>query len=130
MNKRGLSLVEALIAAGIILLIGGMAVFVAVDMRRRSRDTQRVSDIRQVQALLERYRSENASYPASTDGLAGAKDLKTTFTYKPSPDNCGPNLETTCGRYSIAFTLEGRVGTLTGGNCLATPENLTCGPKT
>ena len=124
--RKGLTLVEGLVAAGVILLVGGLVIFAALDTTRLSRDTARLSDVRQAQAALERSRNATASYPASLDGLEGLEASAASLKYAPLPQGCGPDLETTCRSYAISFTLEGQIGALRGGACQAAPEGITC----
>jgi type II secretory pathway pseudopilin PulG len=115
---------EILISVGLTLLIGGLALWAVIDTGRRSRDTEVISAIRQLQADLDDYRRVHASYPASLDNLES--DPGIALTYEPGPKDCGPSKAEICGSYQIHFRLEGRVGNLTGGACLLTAGNLTC----
>jgi len=59
--RKGMTLVEILIAAGLILLLGGMMLLGVLDSRRRAQDAETVSAARQVQAAVEAYRAKTAS---------------------------------------------------------------------
>ena len=64
-NSKGFTLIELLV---VIVIIGILASFMMVNyigVRARARDTQRKSDLRQVQTALELYRSDSGSYPAA-----------------------------------------------------------------
>ena len=66
-SKAGFTLIELLT---VIALLGALAgiVLIAIDPNAqlgRARDTQRKSDIRQLQSALEIYRSDNGDYPTS-----------------------------------------------------------------
>jgi type II secretory pathway pseudopilin PulG len=124
--RKGFTLTDLLIAVGVILLVGGLIVWATVDARRRSRDTERVSEARQLQAMLDLYRIERASYPTALEDIPDVEQFKTTFRYAPQPEGCGADQASICGSYTAAFSLEGRVGTLVGGNCAISPEGLTC----
>ena len=119
---------DLIISASLIVVIGGLVIWAVVDTQRRSRDTQKVSEARQVQAALESYRIKTGSYPASLDGVKGLAGIRTVFAYAPEPQSCGPSLESLCTSYTLGFAIEGRVGTLSGKHCEVTPERITCTP--
>jgi type II secretion system protein G len=64
--RKGFTLIELLIAIAIISILSGMLMVNFIGQRERVRDGRRKSDLRQIQAALEFYRSDNGSYPAST----------------------------------------------------------------
>ncbi len=62
-NDKGFTLIELLV---VIVIIGVLASFLMtnyVGVRMRARDTQRKSDLRQIQSALEIYRSDVGAYP-------------------------------------------------------------------
>lgn len=70
---QGFTLIELLV---VIAIIGVLASFLLVNfigIRQRGRDTRRKSDIRQIQAALELYRSDNGIYPSSTNDVLTAQ---------------------------------------------------------
>jgi len=126
--RKGMTLVEILVAAGLVLLLGVMMLLGVLDQRRRARDTSVVSAARQAQAAIETYRAKTASYPgAAMDLPAGDAELADAFGYEAEPSGCAPDASETCRSYVLRFTLEGRVGTLAGGACeLRQAGDITC----
>ncbi len=64
-KTKGFTLIELLV---VIAIIGILATVVLVSLnsaRSKSRDTRRVSDLRQISLALEMYASENNTYPLS-----------------------------------------------------------------
>ena len=66
--KKGFTLIELLIVVAIIGILATLLMANFVGVRQRARDAQRKSDVRQIQAALEIYRSDNGSYPAVGSG--------------------------------------------------------------
>ena len=127
MRTRGFSLKEGIGAGALILVIVTLAWLAAADMSRRARDTVRLVAVRNVQAGLEDFRRERASYPATLDPILAAQNAGLQLGYVPAPEGCGPDREQLCGSYTLTFTLEGMLGTLPGGDCSAGPQGLSCG---
>lgn len=72
-NKQtsyGFSLLELLIVISIIGILAGLLMVNFVNIRQRGRDAQRKSNLRQIQAALELYRSDIGSYPTSLSSSA------------------------------------------------------------
>lgn len=70
--SKGFTLIELLVVIAIIGLLSAFLVANFVGVRQRARDTQRKSDLRQIQAALELYRSDIGSYPASLPACGGS----------------------------------------------------------
>lgn len=66
-KSRGFTLIELLIAISIIGILSSFLLANFVGARQRARDGVRKSDLRQIQAALELYRSDQAAYPATDD---------------------------------------------------------------
>jgi len=126
--RKGMTLVEILIAAGLVILLGVMMLLGVLDQRRRARDASVVSAARQAQAAVEAYRAKNASYPGEALDLpAGDAELAEAFSYQAEPSGCAADKADTCRGYVLNFALEGRVGTLSGGACtLRQTGAITC----
>jgi type II secretory pathway pseudopilin PulG len=124
---RALTLIEIVVAGGLILVVGTAMLLGVLDAQRRADDALRVSYVRQVQAGIEAYRSRTASYPSESTDLAGTDAaLAQAFAYLADPPGCAADGGTACRSYSLQFTLKGPVGLLTGGNCTAGPQGLLC----
>lgn len=126
--RKGMTLVEFLVASGLVLLLGTMMFLGVLDQRRRARDAEVVSAARQAQAAVETYRALAASYPGSAADLpAGDAAAVEAFGYEAEPVGCGADSGEPCRAYVLRFTLEGRVGTLAGGACELRPgTGITC----
>lgn len=126
--RKGRTLVEILVAAGLTLLLGALMLLGVLDARRRSRDAETVAAVRQAQAAVEAYRARTASYPATAAELPAADAaLAEAFGYRAEPDGCAADGTQACRGYVFSFPLEGRVGTLPGGACTLRPSGLACG---
>ena len=126
--RKGMTLVEILVAAGLVLMLGAMMLLGVLDQRRRARDASVVSGARQAQAAVEAFRAKSASYPgAALDLPGGEAELAEAFGYEAEPAGCAPDKAETCRSYVLRFALEGRVGTLVGGDCELRPNGgITC----
>ncbi len=125
MNKKGVTLIEGLIIAGIIGLMGTLAAIALNSARERARDAKRLADITRVQAALELYFNEANSYPIldtatalgqsgtaclSTGGFAPSCDaIKATVFMKqvPSTPASGLNNLIVCGDVTNAYCYQG-----------------------
>lgn len=63
--RKGFTLIELLVVIAVIGLLTSFLVANFVGVRERARDGQRKSDLRNIQAALEIYRSDNGAYPSS-----------------------------------------------------------------
>lgn len=61
--SKGFTLIELLIVIAIIGVLATLLMANFVGVRQRARDAQRKSDVRQIQAALEIFRSDNGGYP-------------------------------------------------------------------
>ncbi len=127
MKTKGLTLVEGLVAGGLVLVLAVPMVLGVFDTRRRSRDANVVSTVRQVQAALEAYRARTASYPERASILrSDDAELAEMFEYAPEPSGCGSATPLPCREYRLQFSLEGPIGSLSGGVCTAARTGLSC----
>ena len=66
----GFTLVELLVAVGIIGVLASVSMVSVNSIRVKARDSKRISDIKQVQNALEAYYSSNNLYPSATVAVA------------------------------------------------------------
>jgi type II secretion system protein G len=79
---KGFTLIELLIVIAIIGVLATLLMVNFVGVRQRARDAQRKSDLRQIQSALEIWRSDNGSYPASSQfGACGSALTNGSTTY-------------------------------------------------
>lgn len=64
-TQGGFTLIELLIVVAIIAVLSSLLMTNFVAIRQRSRDSQRKSELRQIQSALELYRSDIGSYPSA-----------------------------------------------------------------
>jgi len=86
-RESGFTLIELLVVISIIGILATLISANFIGIRQRARDTQRKSDVRQVQSALELYKSDVGSYPttASNYSLTGSSSCSSSspasFTY-------------------------------------------------
>ncbi len=143
--KKFFTLIEILIVIAIIGIIISVSLISFSNVRQKSRDTKRISDIQLLQKSLEDYYRNEGSYPETlTPGqkLVGAVSSSTYMQMvpqNPSPKNDGacPNSDyayiLTGTGYMIDFCLSESTAQLTAGQKCATPRGImdrscfTCG---
>ena len=64
-SKKGFTLIEIMVAIGIIVILTGIMLVAADSARKVARDNQRVTDIQLIQLKLEAYKAEKGVYPAT-----------------------------------------------------------------
>jgi prepilin-type N-terminal cleavage/methylation domain-containing protein len=64
-SNRGFTLIELLIAVSIIAILVSIGAASFVKARSQARDSQRLSDLGDIQSALEQYYAANLSYPSS-----------------------------------------------------------------
>lgn len=68
-KQQGFTLIELLVSIGIIGLLLAAANITFTNSRLKSRDSKRMSDMRQIMNALELYLNDNNSYPVPHDGI-------------------------------------------------------------
>jgi prepilin-type N-terminal cleavage/methylation domain-containing protein len=63
--KKGFTLIELLVVISIISLLSSIVLSSLNQARASARDSERLSDIRQIQVALELYRNINGNYPGT-----------------------------------------------------------------
>lgn len=86
-GQRGFTLAEIVVAVGIVAILATVAIGSFSEMRKKAHDTQRKSDIEQIQLALRMYKNTNGSYPLHPTemviGEGGALDTELA-SYFPS----------------------------------------------
>ncbi len=127
-SLKGFSLIELLVT---MMVIGVFAVTITIinptTQFRKARDTQRKSDLKLIQSVLEFHMSDNGYYPASLPACNAAletappnplearyldktpcdpKDTTTTYNYSPTTKSGGACAGATCAKYMLYACLE------------------------
>ncbi len=77
-KQKGFTLIEILISIAIISVLTGvmLSVLNLGGLRSKSRDGQRVSDLKKIQTALELYYADNRAYPISSNWINATTFLK------------------------------------------------------
>jgi uncharacterized protein (TIGR02145 family) len=136
--KNFFTVVELLIVISIIGIIISISFISYSNVRQKSRDTKRITDIKLIQKSLEDYYRNEGAYPISlTPGqsLVGSSSSSTylqVIPQNPSPRNDGACLDgeytyrstATGTNYMIDFCLSETIGDLPVGQKCATPQGI------
>lgn len=139
MVRRGFTLIELLVVIAIIGLLSTLTIISLNTARARARDTDRLSDVKQIRTALELYYNDMNDYPATL----GTSITSTNGTYLvnvPVPTNpvdgaCPPQLAFytyahqgsagTTASYTIAYCLGATSSSIGGGVVqYATPASM------
>lgn len=128
-NKKAFTIVELIVVIFIISILAGIIVVSLNSSRVSSRDTKRITDVKQLQAALELYQAKNKTYPLSLDELS--PKYITTLPIAPTPNdgNCGDSDNTYTyssdgSTYSISFCLGNPNSGLSAGEKIATRDGF------
>jgi len=84
-RQAGFTLIEMLVVVAIIGLLSSVVVVGLGSARQNARDARRISDIRQIQNVLEVYYADstkgNGAYPTTLEGLNMPKDPSSENNY-------------------------------------------------
>lgn len=149
MLKKGFTLIELLIVIGIISLLVAMEGYIYVSSQRSARNGKRKTDLENIRAALEQYRSTNNSYPQtssvffSSDCTANGslsdnpgniyiKPLPSDprcqryhYYYIAKPDDCNET-NPVCNDYTLGTLLEQTSATVCTGDCTNRSQITTC----
>jgi len=125
-NKKGFTLIELLVVIAIIGLLSTLAIVSLNNARQKSRDSRRVSDVKQVQTALELYYNDAGGYPASDAADPGDKISYGNTVYMnavptaptPADGDCSDadnTYEYTMIGANTSYTFEYCLGAKTGG---------------
>jgi prepilin-type N-terminal cleavage/methylation domain-containing protein len=149
-NSKGFTLIELLVVIGIIGTLSTLAVFGLNSARSKSRDSRRVTDVKQIQTALELYYADRNGYPTTSGpiilGASGLTALCDTgfdascagATYMARVPLAQVPLDGSCtadennftyessveAEYTLSFCLGGRVGGLSQGIHTADPNGI------
>lgn len=70
-SKTGFSLIELLVTTTIIAVLITVVAISFRQLNQTARDTKRKSDIQEMRGILENYRAESGTYPASSNEIGG-----------------------------------------------------------
>lgn len=70
-EAQGFTLVELLVAIAIVGLVFGVIISSASALQKKSRDTQRQSDLRRIQTALQQYYADANTYPGDNEFTMG-----------------------------------------------------------
>lgn len=134
-RKKAFTLVEILIAISIISIIAVISVVSLNSSRANSRDTKRVSDIRQMQTALRMYYNDYKRYPTTAEW--GTKLATGSSVYLESIPQAPGVADGDCGAsstayiyesdgktYNIKFCTGSKVGDYVAGFKEATPDGI------
>ncbi|MEZ4104242.1 MAG: prepilin-type N-terminal cleavage/methylation domain-containing protein [Candidatus Paceibacterota bacterium] len=68
----GFTLLEILIVLAVIGILASMVLFNTADSGKQARDSQRQSDLRELQSAIELYKNKYGEYPAQCSAIAGS----------------------------------------------------------
>lgn len=111
-HSCGFTLIELLIVIAIIGILSSLLMVNFIGIRQRGRDTQRKSNLRQVQSALELYRSDQSNYPltlpACNSALVDPINGTTTYMSKVPCDPLGGSYQyqATSTTYTLVSCLE------------------------
>lgn len=138
-KKKGFTLIELLVVVAIIGLLATLSVVAFNMARAKTRDTRRVSDIKQLQTALAMYYSDNNGYPVTSAFVSGSSLSSGSTTYMakiptpPLPSNDGScpvgvtdyiYASANTNTYTISYCLGGSTGDLVPGYATATPGSI------
>lgn len=138
-KQRGFTLIELLVVIAIIGLLSTLAVVALNNARQKSRDSKRVSDIKQIQTALELYFNDENGYPAAITAGQAITGATSGVTYMAiTPSNPDPNADGNCpasnpyaytqgtgaSTYTLTYCLGGTTGGVSAGTHTATPAGL------
>ena len=137
---RGFTLIELLVVIAIIGILTTIITFSITNLRTKSRDTKRITDIKSIQLSLENYYRDEQSYPSDLNFGSDLIGTKSSTTYMaPLPNNPSPQADGACtnddyayqklsnGSYGIQFCLSATSSDIGAGINCATPNGIVNG---
>lgn len=133
--KKAFTLIELLVVIAIISIIVSLTIVSLGSVRSKTRDTKRVSDIRQLQSALDTYYNDNNSYPSvitTGNAIVGPNNI----TYMDSIPSAPGTPDGSCttdtyayslvdaNTYNIVYCLGNAVQNVGAGRLAAVPGNI------
>lgn len=140
-KTSGFTLIELLVVVAIIGLLSTLAVIALGSAREKARDSERLSNLKQIQTALEFYYINNNSYPIQNEpAVLGAGNYACLNMDGFGPSGCSNAYMAQVptdpsdyryqyqsedgGTYAIRGTLEGDIGGLSAGTVVASPSEI------
>lgn len=83
--SKAFTLVELLVVVSIIALLSALVIPKFIELEKESHDTQRKSDIKQLQSALQQYYADQGFYPASPLPAPGSALTSSVGRPEPTP---------------------------------------------
>ena len=138
--KKAFTVIELLVVISIIVVLSTLSVVSLGNARQRSRDTQRISDITQIQTALDKYALNRTDglYPvtssANIQGLCldntgfvpfcGGIVFMEKIPSNPTPSGTDYIYNSDGMSYTLTYWLEGKTGSFPAGAATATPGGM------
>lgn len=113
MSKNAFTLVELLVTIAIIAILIAVSLVSYDNLTKNARDSQRKSDLKQIQSALEQYYRDNTAYPSLSDGLDILSGTRKYINQVPAetvtdnlPYNYVPSCVSNCTSYCLYATME------------------------
>jgi general secretion pathway protein G len=103
-QQKGFTLIELLVVIVIIGILSSFLLANFVGIKQRARDGTRKSDLRQIQAALELYRSDQGAYPLTAGFLGCNNALASGNVTYMAKIPCDP---TNTGKYVYGYASNG-----------------------
>jgi len=100
-ETKGFTLIELLVVIAIIGVLASFLIANFVSIKERARDGKRKTDLYNIQAALEIYRSDKSSYPDSISNCGSSWEVENTVYIQSMP--CDP-LNSTPFTYEYIYT--------------------------
>lgn len=134
-RKKLFTLIELLVVIAIIGTITSISFVYFGNVRQKSRDTKRVTDIKLIQKTLEDYYRNEGSYPAALIPGQNLVGSSSNIVYMQIPENPSPKNDGPCsdsdyiyerkdGGYLINFCVSEATSQLSAGEKCATPQGI------
>lgn len=98
-NLAGMTIMEIIVTIALIAMLASVTLVALTDVREQSRDSQRISDVTQIQVALSAFKRDTGLYPTAITGGQQIKASNTVYMAKmPNPPT--PQ-DGTCGLYPV-----------------------------